>query len=461
LILSPNRIFAEYISDVLPELGEQNICEVSFDDIARRETAGMSEIEECEPKQEQLEFIIRCEPDDARLQQIRFKRSLLFLRELQAFVRELEDSLVTFSDYTFSLPARTQDDCARSYTVTADELRKLYCGNFSALPVFQRLGQIAERIAEHFESEHHISLSTLRRDEIVQGLYAMCRTTNVRALYTEFLRSISEKYSVLENGGNAGEGCLRYEDIFPVVLMKLLLFGRPNSRFDRIRHVVVDEMQDYSMVQYELLRVLFRCSMTILGDTGQMLDCGGDTLLDDIRGVFGPKTTLVRLEKSYRSTLEISEFCRRLGRTSGTQAFARRGKAPALEKCLDYPDMILRLQGRMDRIDPSRTATAAVICKTATAAERLYLALDSAHRERCHRMNAEDDDFEKGILITNSCLAKGLEFDLVIVPEADAEEYHTDRDRRILYIACTRALHELELLYFGAPSPFLIFGDVD
>ncbi len=463
LLLSPNRIFTEYISDVLPELGEQNICEMSLDEFALHERDFLGAFE---TKYAQLENVIRCRPaQEHRLPLIRFKKSLCFLKELKSYGTKLEDHLVVFSDYTFSRPARSEEEEARGHTASADELRKWYRGSFSSLPLFQRLERMAEQIADDFEAEHTAELSALSREEIRHGLFALCKTTDVLELYAAFLRSLKEKYPLLESGIIPEKNHLVYEDVFPVLLMKTMLFGTQTSRFDRVRHVVVDEMQDYSMVQYELLRLLFPCSMTILGDVSQQFDGGTaacsapEAFLNDIREVFGGKAALVRLEKSYRSTLEISEFCRKLGGLSGTSAFARRGKALLLKKYPDFPGMAAGLQNRLDQIDPEKIKTAAIICKTAEAAENLYLTFDKEHRERCRRLLTEEDDFREGILLTSSYLAKGLEFDLVIVPEVTAEEYCSETDRRILYIECTRALHELELLYYKEASPFLTYAE--
>lgn len=510
LILSPNHIFSEYISNVLPELGEENICEMSFQMLAQHELAGICKFE---TKYEQMEYVVGCQKgEDARLHPIQFKNSLCFLKELKQFVKKLEDELVQFTDYTFSLPDRLDENATRSYTMLAGEMQKLYQGNFSSLPVFRRLLQIAEQIADNFEAAHKISLSTAAKDEIRHGIFAMCRTNDVLEIYADFLRVLGKKYPPVLYGGTEpdgfltsgflqedslpasvsreqdgfsasefppepltftgfhipGEKYLLYEDVFPVLLVKLMLFGKESSRFDRIRHVIVDEMQDYSMVQYELLKLLFHCNMTLLGDINQKIDGAADiplpsgpqkdTFLDGIQEIFAGKTTLVRLEKSYRSTFEISEFCQKLGGFSKSNAFCRHGSAPVLTVCHDYSDLAAKLQHRLDAICPSETITTAIICKTSSAAKKLYRTFDPVHRGRCHFMITEDDDFLKGILITNPYLAKGLEFDLVIIPEATKEAYSSEKDRQVLYISCTRALHGLEIFYYGEISPFFAFA---
>lgn len=441
LIISPNSIFADYISNVLPELGEQNISEVSFDEIAQHE---MKDICKFETKYVQMEYIIHCKSEeDERLRRIRFKSSLIFLKELQTYVKYLEDHLLVYSSCTLN-----------DFTVDAESIKRLYQETFSRGPIFERLDKIGDRIADIYESDHNAVVSVLSRNEIKQNLHGMARTTDIIELYSEFVESLKEKYPVME-GDFISEKHLLYEDVFPIVLLNFMLFGKQKSQFDRIKHVIVDEMQDYSMIQYELLHLLFDCKMTILGDINQVVDKNTETVLDNVQEVFKQKATIVKMLKSYRSTYEISEFCRKLCNLTNAESFERHGKAPVFEECEDYNDMVASIQDKMDHVNLAEVTTAVVICKTSAAAEKLYCALDEKHKKCCYLMNKEDADFHEGIIITNSYLVKGLEFDYVIVPEVTAEEYASERDRQILYISSTRALHELDILYFGRKSAFL------
>lgn len=319
-----------------------------------------------------------------------------------------------------------------------------------------RLKEIADRIADTYETEHDTDVPDSTRDEIREDLYQMAATRNVVELYWEFIASLKEKYPVLEHDVTVEN--LMYEDVFPVLLLKFMLFGRQKPRFDRIKHVIVDEMQDYSMIQYELLHLLFHCKMTILGDVNQVVDRGNEMFLEQVGEVFGQKITVVKMLKSYRSTYEISEFCRKLCHLTDAESFERHGKPVVFEECRDYGGMVAKIQERMDGVKCSEMTTLAVICKTSAAAKKLYDALDEEHKGGCYLLDGEDAEFHEGILITSAYLVKGLEFDAVIVPEVTVEEYCSGRDRQILYIAATRALHELDVLYFGRKSKFLEEG---
>lgn len=441
LIISPNNIFADYISNVLPELGEQNISEVSFDEIAKHELKGICGFES---KYKQMEYVIDCDfEEDERLQRIRFKKSIIFLKELKEYVIGLEDELVSFSAYSIN-----------QHVVTEEELLKMYKNIFPTGPIFERLDQIGDRIADIYESDYNTSISVASRNEIKQALHAMSKKTDVVEIYSDFLEALKKKYPIMEKE-DFSEQFLLYEDVFPVVLMKRLLYGKKASQFDRIKHIIVDEMQDYSMVQYELLKVMFDCKMTILGDINQVIDKEDNQILDNIQEIYGQKVTLVRMLKSYRSTYEISEFCRKVGKLTAAESFERHGEEPVMTECKDYQDMIQVIQDRIDQVDLSKMTTAVVICKTAEAADKLYHTLDEKHKKSCYLMNKQDASFHEGIIITNSYLVKGLEFDYVMIPEMTNEKYKTERDRQVLYISATRALHKLDVLYYGTPSRFL------
>lgn len=442
LIISPNTIFSDYISNVLPELGEQNITEVSFDEIAEHEMKGISKYEK---KYKQMEYVIHCQEDDERLKSIRLKSGAAFLKELKEFVKELEDTLFEFSPYSLN-----------GELTEGTWIEELYSGTMLAkYPVFVRLDHIADRIADIYESNNGAVISISSRNEIKKNLKDMAKTKNIMELYEQFIAKVRLKYPECQAFGLSSNNNVPYEDVFPIILLKFLLFGNERSYFERMKHVIVDEMQDYSMVQYEILNNLFKCKMTILGDINQVVDRNNATLIDNLEEIFGEKATLVKMMKSYRSTFEISEFCRKMCSLSDAESFERHGEMPSIEEYDDYNSMINSIQEKMDRVDLSVTTTMVVICKTASAADGLYAALDDEHKEKCYLMNDENSNFHEGIIITNAYLVKGLEFDYVIVPSVVAEEYHSERDRQILYIAGTRALHKLDIMYYGNRSLFI------
>ena len=137
------------------------------------------------------------------------------------------------------------------------------------------------------------------------------------------------------------------------------------------------------------------------------------------------------------------------------ESFVRHGSEPKIIENDSYEAMIKEIENIINHVDLELETTAVVICKTPSEADRLYSNLDEQTKEKCYLMNNEEASFHEGIIITNSYLVKGLEFDHVIIPEVTKEKYSSERDRQILYIAGTRALHHLDILYHGEKSVFL------
>ena len=441
LIISPNRIFADYISNVLPELGEQNISEVSFDEIAAHELDGITKYE---TKYQQLEYIVNCDKkNNKRIKEIRFKNSYAFVNEMKVFVSKIEGEIIRFNDFKL-------DD----YTIGKEQLEDMYFRVFKNYPIFERLSKMAERIADLYESRKNVRISEASRKGIQDSIISTTKYADVLDIYDLFIRKMAEEYSELRSN-RIDRSELLYEDVFPVVLMKFLLFGSVPLQFKRIKHVIVDEMQDYTAAQYQLLKLLFKCKMTILGDVDQVVDRNEQNVVDTLKAIFGEDIVFVKMMKTYRSSFEISEFCRKIAGVDGIKSFERHGEKPIITECENSIEMIKKIESCMDDFKKNNLTTQVYICKTALQAEELYKTLDDTHKADCYLMNSPDDMFKEGIIITNSYLVKGLEFDSVVIPNADNNNYVTEQDKQILYISCTRALHELRMFFVGTKSKYI------
>lgn len=434
LILSPNTIFSDYISTILPELGEMNVSEMSFDELAAKELAGITRFES---RYDQLEYLLSspCDPEvrAAREQKIRKRNSLSFLKELEAYAGRLVTEIVDYRDLSYKKIYRD-----------AGSIRMLFEDKFRLVPLLKRMSAVAAYIIDEEETLTGKSADVIEAGVVERKLCEMYRTTDIRALYAQFLLSAGNEAS------DVMSGMLDYEDVYPLIYLKNLLCGtEPDSD---IKHLVIDEMQDYTPVQYALIHRMFTCSMTILGDEAQVMEDAPAALRPVLSDIFGESARFITLNKSYRSTFEIASFAGRLIGQTNVTYFERHGEEPFIGQ---YPDSRSMLEALRDRIarEADEAETTAIICRTAAEARAVWEACSPLLTMTLQ--TEEDASFHGGITVMPFYLAKGLEFDSVHIPGATKASYHSGLDRQALYIACTRALHRLSLYCDGEKSPFL------
>jgi DNA helicase-2/ATP-dependent DNA helicase PcrA len=221
--------------------------------------------------------------------------------------------------------------------------------------------------------------------------------------------------------------------------------------YDHVKHLLVDEMQDYTPVQYAVLSRLFKCKKTILGDVSQQVNPYSASDAEGIEQVF-PQADTVKLFRSYRSTFEITAFAQRLFFNPNLIAMERHGAPPTVTGFDSNAEEAEAIKKMVKQFEQSGFKSLGVICKTRQQAEFVYHEV-KAHG--IHLLTPDSTSFKEGIVITTAHLAKGLEFDEVIVPFASARNYQTEIDKRMLYIACTRAMHQLTLTYASERSVFI------
>jgi DNA helicase-2/ATP-dependent DNA helicase PcrA len=244
---------------------------------------------------------------------------------------------------------------------------------------------------------------------------------------------------------------LEYTDVFPLIYCKIRLVGM--RQYQEVKHLVVDEMQDYTPIQYAVLARLFPCKKTILGDASQTVNPHSASTAGEIHRVF-PQADVVMLFKSYRSTCEITRFTQGISANPDLVAVERHGPEPEVkgyQRSVEEEEEIVQL---VTRFRSSGYQSMAIICKTPSQAKSMSKIL---HAPDVYLLTEESTSFRRGVVITTVPLAKGLEFDEVVVPFASADHYQTDLDKSLLYIACTRALHQLTLTFTKERSRFLAF----
>ncbi|EGT5368817.1 helicase, UvrD family [Clostridioides difficile] len=420
IILSPNKVFGDYISNVLPELGEEPLCELSFENIAEVQ---LDRVINFESEKDPLEI------NDAKWsERVRFKSTLDFVKLIDDYIKQMPNKIFIPKDYTFG-----------SFTAKSDWIQSRFEA-YNRYPVKKRLEKVAEDIHYKFESDNIMEEDLPKVKSILKSLNGMLTIKNTLTLYKDFFKqmNISNMFVMVE------KKTLEWSDVYPFIYIHAAYEGIQEDKI--IRHIVIDEMQDYTPIQYAVINLLFKCKKTILGDFGQLVNPNHTHTLDDMKQLYNDGE-LVMLNKSYRSTFEIINFAKKIQDISSLEPIERHGEEPALLKCNNEQDEINKIKIEIEEFKKSDNATLGIILKIDNDAKAVYDALREEYS--VHLISSESSSFTKGVSITSIKMSKGLEFDEVIVPSVNNKTYYSDYDRSLLYIACTRAMHKLKLTYTG------------
>lgn len=425
-ILSPNKVFADYISGVIPELGEEPICELSLQDVAGN---ALKEIIAFEPEKNPLE-----NEDEAWAKRAKFKSNLAFVGLLDQYIDNISERVFSAKDYNYE-----------GHVVQASWINDRF-NAYKKIPVKKRLVSVAGDVRELLRSMLGMWGEVPKANVILKNLNKMLMIKDTFALYKDFYQYIDEKdmYVLPE------KKTLEWEDVFPFLYLMAAFEGIEENRF--VKHLVIDEMQDYTPIQFAVLNMMYPCQKTILGDFGQVLNPCHLHSLDEIRSMY-KDAQFVALNKSYRSTYEIMDFAKKICNQPSLEMVERHGKQPKSIYCENIDSEITAIADSIKRFEEGGNASLGIVVKTEADAKRLYDLLSEDHQ--VHLISQDSTRFTNGVSITSIRMAKGLEFDEVIVPDADNRNFDSDYDRNLLYIACTRAMHKLTLFYTGSPSPFL------
>ncbi|NLY90592.1 MAG: AAA family ATPase [Firmicutes bacterium] len=486
LIFSPNHLFADYIANVLPELGEEMVRCTTFQDLAARFLPpGLS----VEDRHNQLEFVLTASgsPEDSlRTEKIYLQSTPEFLQLIDDYQQYITRQGKPFPDLRFE----------GELILSKEELRKLYDQYYAYLPMKKRLVQLQRRAfyllrpltkrkvkeytqkitreGEPLAEKEIMARSRLAlRKELLPLRAAIHSWTAIdcyqlyRELFAnqELLTKIAAGRfppAVLERLRRAvlktlDAKILAYEDLAPFLYFRGKIEGFP--RFSQIKHIIIDEAQDYTLFHYQIIKEMFpAATFTILGDSNQAIHPRQyRSSFEEIRKLFAAQNPiLLSLNKSYRSTGEITVFTLQLlGETvtSKTEYINRPGPKPVIVKVTDPSVLVPALTEQLRSLVAEGFSSLAVITKTACEAQRVYEALKKVIPVRL--ITKEEKTFSNGPLIIPSYLAKGLEFDAVLIADCSRETYGQAEELPLFYTVCTRALHRLFLYYTGEPSPFL------
>lgn len=496
IMFSPNQLFNDYIKNVLPEMGEQNMVQMTYWQFVARRLPGMS-----------VENLFDQFEDAAADSAIsRFKDSTNFFDLLTRYAKHLNRRGMVFKNIYFrdkKRPFFTKEKIGEIYysfnsnynlnnriDATREDLIKMLNRKISseskkawvsdAIQSLsqEQLNQLYDRPDQEFESEEKEE-KFLSRKIVVKALdkvFQQIRRNNfinMRAQYLSFLRAVPKmtdlaKWKITENDWrdhvnkvkeSFKKHYMHMNDVSAYLYLYDLITGRHVDY--EMRYAFIDEIQDYTPFQLCYLKYNFpRAKFTMLGDLNQAIFTKDESksLLKQISGLFDPeKTDVVQLTKSYRSTKQLTDFTKQILRQGEKiESFNRQGPKPVLWGRENDQQAIALLQKILADNDQEQLTTA-VITKDLEQAKFVADKLKQAG-VKATLIATANQRLVEGTLIIPSYLAKGLEFDAVIMWGASRENYHRTDETQLVYTITSRAMYKLDVVYVGQRSPLL---DVD
>ncbi|WP_262316357.1 RNA polymerase recycling motor HelD [Lacticaseibacillus parakribbianus] len=493
IMFSPNQLFSDYIGNVLPELGEQNMVQFTFYQYVTRRVPNI------EVQNLFAQFEQRLTPAAKKV--ARLKGSLAFFAATKAYAATLEQGGMKFRDIKFQgrvfFSKRRIAEIFYSYnenyhlgnrlSATKERLINALNHRVDAEMRADWVQQAVEALSDEqirelqsngpaefkdSDAEYKFFAKKIVMDAFKQIQTAIVRNhfLNVRGQYVAFLKNAGSVVDLAAFGLSQAEWDqdvatflvafkdrrLAMADATPYLHLYDLMTGRHGER--NMRYVFIDEIQDYTPYQLAYLKTSFpKAKFTLLGDLNQAIFTKSDshTLIQDVAKLFDPdKTRVVQLTQSYRSTRQVTEFTKAILR-SGQQieAFNRQGPLPVVYLRDSQKALVDAMLKQID-IDDAAKQTTAVIAKTLEAANAVYSALRDAGVP-VTLIQSENQRLAAGVIVVPSYLAKGLEFDAVILWQANAATFHEEDERELLYTIASRAMHRLTIFASPDLSPLL------
>lgn len=418
LIFSPNNVFTEYISDVLPDLGEDNTVQTTFHEFA---SAFISEYESVESYSSFVERFYKGVRQDNEL--IQYKLSDDFIEAIEEFCKYYTKACRFVSGIEH-----------KNVKIDMNELNQLLFIRYGNKTLFERVELIAEHLNNRYfkgmKGDYKSILSKLYKSANFKKDYiAIYKFFYESAIFQKFYPYMFRKN---ENAKKLSEKKIPYEDATPFIYMKCLLEGFPYQV--AMREVVIDEAQDYTYLQYKIIRKIFKnANFTILGDVNQTVNpFYRYENLNVLLNIFDDGGKYIELNKTYRSSPEIIEYANSILGLNHVSAIRKTRDVPVIKRSMEE----LKHIGRDVKYLKNKYKSLAIITKSIEEAKVIADGLKSIWKEVCV-IDINTEVFDKKLVVTPAYGAKGLEFDSVIIIN------NFDKDKYLYYVAATRAQHEL------------------
>ena len=454
MIISPNSIFEQYISNVLPELGEDNVISSVFEDILSELLNGRK----IQSRNDFLEnLIVNSKYKEISRNSIEFKTSSFFREILDQFLIDIPRQWIEFEDVYY------EGKCVVSGQILKDKIL-----GRPETPLGIKLEQLEDYILEQIfgtgKGRGHKEEKNLIKQEIQKFI-----KIDIVELYKILFRNEAYFYSLLQNSNpsqnikniwkytkeNLEADSLYYDDAIAIAYLYLKIYG--TNKYKNIKQVVIDEAQDYYPLQYEIFNFLFsNAKFTILGDMKQTLAKKEDiSFYEQIQKILNKKkSSLIMLDKSFRCTNEILNFSLKfIEQSSQIKSFNRNGDSPKVYIADNSEIFIDEIVKEIKLCQEKGFQSICLICKTEK--NSTYLFNKIKHKLDIQLIKNGSVSDLQGVFILPVYMSKGLEFDTVLICDADSQNYHDEDDKNLLYVACTRALHKLSLFCENEVSPLI------
>lgn len=454
MIISPNSIFEQYISNVLPELGEDNVISSVFEDILSELLNGRK----IQSRNDFLEnLIVNSKYKEISRNSIEFKTSSFFREILDQFLIDIPRQWIEFEDVYY------EGKCVVSGQILKDKIL-----GRPETPLGIKLEQLEDYILEQIfgtgKGRGHKEEKNLIKQEIQKFI-----KIDIVELYKILFSNQAYFYSLLQNSNpsqnikniwkytkeNLEADSLYYDDAIAIAYLYLKIYG--TNKYKNIKQVVIDEAQDYYPLQYEIFNLLFsNAKFTILGDMKQTLAKKEDiSFYEQIQKILNKKkSSLIMLDKSFRCTNEILNFSLKfIEQSSQIKSFNRNGDSPKVYIADNSEIFIDEIVKEIKLCQEKGFQSICLICKTEK--NSTYLFNKIKHKLDIQLIKNGSVSDLQGVFILPVYMSKGLEFDTVLICDADSQNYHDEDDKNLLYVACTRALHKLSLFCENEVSPLI------